>query len=289
MSWFIFSIIAFIFFGLQKFFLKVAAERGYASSRVTLTFMATVCLLSLIPFFITSRSYSDLKLLLIFALANAVAFILSIIFRIESLRHLPASIAYSIQELSKILPVLFGIVYFKEMLTPAQIAGVIIGLTATFLLTKTFVKSEKYTNPKLGYIFLVFGIIASALAATLPKFAAIASYDTLLFIAVSYFYNVIFLFSYGYIEQHLSKTDKKPLSFHLPALRFGVLIGVVNFIAFYAMMKALMIGPLSLVTIIISFSGALATLLSLQFYKETLSPLRITGIILSVIALILVR
>ena len=71
------------------------------------------------------------------------------------------------------------------------------------------------------------------------------------------------------------------------ALAIGLSMGLINFAGYYAFLKALSIGPLSIVIAIIGLHFVIAILLSVMIYKEKLTPPIIAGISLTILSVIL--
>ena len=73
------------------------------------------------------------------------------------------------------------------------------------------------------------------------------------------------------------------------SLLIGLLMGVTNFVGFYAFLAALAKGPLSIVVSITGMYFVMAVVLSALVYKERLDPPRIVAIVLALIAVLLLR
>ena len=61
-GWFPFALAALLLMGMQRFFYKVAAERSCDTAVTTLSFMATVTVISAVVFFLRDASVPDLYL-----------------------------------------------------------------------------------------------------------------------------------------------------------------------------------------------------------------------------------
>jgi uncharacterized membrane protein len=73
------------------------------------------------------------------------------------------------------------------------------------------------------------------------------------------------------------------------ALLIGFFMGLINLGGFYCYLKALSTGPLSIVTSVMAMHFVIAIILSTLIYKEKLNGWRITGIVLTILSLLLLR
>jgi uncharacterized membrane protein len=108
--------------------------------------------------------------------------------------------------------------------------------------------------------------------------------NPLAFMAVSYLLSS--LFSFGFRNKLAPETAQANFK---EALIIGIIIGIINFAGYYTFLKALALGPLSIVISIISLHFTIAILLAVMIYKEELSPSRIVGIGLTILSIILLH
>jgi len=73
------------------------------------------------------------------------------------------------------------------------------------------------------------------------------------------------------------------------ALIIGCCMGFVNLAGFYAFLKALAIGPLSIIISIVGMHFVVAIILAALIYREKITTKRIVGIILTIAAIIMMR
>ena len=69
----------------------------------------------------------------------------------------------------------------------------------------------------------------------------------------------------------------------------GLIMGLANFVGFFALMQALTTGPLSIIVSITGIHFVVAIALSAIVYRETPDTVRITGIGLTLISIILMK
>jgi len=283
MDWYYLSLIALLCFGVQNFLYKVSVEKKCNTAWTTSSFMLTVAILSSILFFVLKESISNLSLLLLISLISAISFSTATITRIESLKYIPTNISFPIIRLGLVIVVIFSMIYFKDNLSVYQILGIILAIITLIILTKN---DKKKTNNKkfgIGIILALIALISQAATTIILKFASIMV-NKLGYIAISYIFNTFFSFG---LRKKLQTKKENPKQIN--AIILGIIIGIINFIGFFTIIKAYSIGPLSLVASINSMSFIIAIILSIIIYKEKITKRSILGIILSIIAMILLR
>lgn len=284
MDWYILALISLFCYGITHFLYKVSAEKRCNTAWTSFSFMLTVAVLSSILFFVFKESVTNIYLLLLIAFINATTFFTSTITGIEALKHIPTTVAYPLIRLSTAVVVIFSILYFKDKLSFYQIIGIVLAFVVILILTRQNYKEKiKHKDFRLGIILIVIAFVASAATTIVQKFAAMMV-NKFGYIAISYIYNTFF--SLG-LRKKLQTERENPN--HRNALVIGFFIGLFNFAGFYSILKAYSLGPLSLIASISSLSFAIAIFLSVLIYKEELTTRRLIGIILTIIAVILLR
>ena len=71
------------------------------------------------------------------------------------------------------------------------------------------------------------------------------------------------------------------------SMKIGISIGIFNFIGFFLLLTALENGPLSVVSPIVTLNFIVSVLLSIIVYKEKVTWRKVTGALLTVVAIIL--
>ena len=283
-NWYTLAIIALILMGTQSFLYKVSAERNCNTAWTTFSFMATVAHLSSVVFFFRSESVPNITFTFFVGILNSSAFLVATMTHIEALKRLPSSIVYSIVRLNVVVVVLFSIVYFKDRPTYYQIAGIMLAVIVILILTRQPEAEEPSAGQTKGGLILVFvSLFCGSIASISSKFAAMHA-NPLTFMAISYLFST--LFSIGL----RNKLQTEPAQANYKeALAIGLSMGLINFAGYYTFLKALSIGPLSIVIAIIGLHFVIAILLSVMIYKEKLTPPIIAGISLTILSVILLR
>ena len=284
MSWYWFAILSFILMGTQRFLYKVSAERNCNTAWTTFSFMATVAVLSSVLCLVLKVSVNSVRFLLFIALVNSAAFLVGTINHIEALKHIPAAVAYPLIRLNAAVVVVFSVVVFNDRLSAWQILGIILAMAVMVVLTRDMEgKHARYGNKKRGLISVGIALLCGSIASISSKFAALHT-DKLAFMAASYIMATLFSLT---IRDKLRTQRANPS--HKDALLIGFVMGIINFAGYYSFLRALTTGPLSIVVSITGMYFMIAIILSVLIYRETLTPLRILGISLSIVSIVLLR
>lgn len=245
--------------------------------------MGTVTILSTIFFFSFGQSIHNLRFLLLISLINSLSFVSGTIATIEALKYISTSVAYPLIRLNTGIVVIFSIWYFGDRLSIFQITGIIIAITVILILTRLDDGSRvPMKEPRRAMILVFVALFSGVIAAISSKFAALNA-NLLGFMAVSYCISMII--SFFLRKRIISKGGENSRE----ALIIGFLIGLINFGGFYFLLHALSSGPLSIIISITGMYFVIAIIMSVIFYKEKLTPLRIVAISLTAFAIILMR
>lgn len=273
-------------FGIQRFLYKVSAEKKCNTAWTTFAFMGTVAILSSLLFFVSGQSLDNVVFLIFISFINSASFLTGTITTIEALKSVPTSVAYPVIRLNTAIVVIFSIVYFKDKLSAFQVMGIIMAITVIFILTRSANNTTQNVvdqNFRRGTILTFIALASGTIAAISSKFAAIGT-NHLAFIALSYALSMFFSFM---LRNRLQGTEENP--HHRDALIIGICMGIVNFGGFYALLRALSAGPLSIIISVTGMYFVIAIVLSTIIYKERLTPLRLVGIVLTAFSITLMR
>jgi len=283
-NWFSLTVICFFLYGIQRFLYKVSAERNCNTAWTTLSFMGTVALMSTILCFGSDEVLRNLPWLLILSVVNSLTFFADTIVTIEALRYLPTTVVYPVTRMSAVLVVIFSVIYFQDRLNLYQIVGIVLAIGVILTLTR-FSEEEKreYKNVRKGLVLIVLAILSGAVAAVSSKFAALYT-NQMAFIALTY--TLSMLFSLG-LRKPFEKGGASPR--YGEALLIGFIMGLVNFGAFYSLLKAMEVGPLSIIIPVVGMNFVIANILASIVYRERLTWLKGAGILLTVASLLLMK
>jgi drug/metabolite transporter (DMT)-like permease len=288
MSWFVFALLSAVIWGVENFLHKVAAARGYNSSKISLLLAATASILSVFFFVFSGEKLFNIQFLLFIAILNSITFFSSFITRLESLKSIDASVFFPVSRVGVLLfLVLLGLFTLQEQLTVLHWFGLLVSVISIVLLTyqkKTGVKKSSWYNR--GVFFLGLTIVTGALANYTADIAASRT-GTYAFIFLSYLIGIPFSAATNRVSTRSKKTVlEKPSS---GGTLLGIIIGTLNFLGFVLFLLALRDGPLALVGAINNFSILLTIFLSILIHKEKPTALQYAGIVLAFLALMIFR
>jgi drug/metabolite transporter (DMT)-like permease len=284
MTWYLFSILALLFIGTQRFLYKVSAERGCNTAWTTFSFMATVTVLSFVAYLIIRPTVPALWVLLLIAFLNSASFATGTICHMEALKHLPAGVVYPMIRLNAVVVVVFSILFFHDRVSHFQILGIIIAMIVIYVLTRSVQGGkETFGNRRSGFVLVAIALASGAVAVVTSKFATIYT-DKIAFMAVSYF--LATLFSFGFRRRLETEASRSNLR---DALLIGLCMGLINFVGFYCFLQALGTGPMSVIASIMGMHFVIGIFLSAVIYKERLTGPRILGIGLTIVSVLLLR
>jgi uncharacterized membrane protein len=283
-SWYTFAIMALFFMGIQRFLYKVSAERRCDAVETTFFFMATVAVLSSILLVVLKQSVTNIQFLLLIALINSCAFLAGTVAHIEALKYIAASIVYPIIRLNVVLVVIFSVIVFEDDLSVYQATGIALAVGSIVILSRRYDdKKVSYERTRLGFMFIFISVMCGSIASISSKFAAIHT-NKIAFMALSYICATSF--SLGMRKKLQGPSTSMG---HKDALIIGFVMGLINFAGFYSFLKALSMGPLSIIASITGMHFVIAIILSVLIYRENLTRLRILGILLTIVSIILLR
>lgn len=283
-EWYLLSIVALLLMGTQRFLYKVSAESRCPTAWTTFSFMATVTVVSAVSFVLGGEPVLDHKMLWVTALWNSAAFVLGTVTHIEALKHVPSSIAYPAIRLNLVLVVFFSLFYFKEQISPFQVAGMVLAAGVMVLLTGEAEKGHGGKGDvRKGLILVFVSVACGAMASISSKFAALYA-NKLAFMALSYFMGSLFALGLtGRMKAGEVREKRKQ------AVGIGMIMGIINFAGFYAFLKALASGPLSLVVTVTGMHFVIAVVLSVLVYREKITLTRMLAIALTMVSVFLLR
>lgn len=192
------------------------------------------------------------------------------------------SVASVASKMSVVMPVIFGIVVFKESVGAQKIIGIIFALVAVYLTSVkqkgNVVLTQSIYLPII--LFLGSGIIDTSINYFAPD-DNIPLFSATIF-AFAAMIGILLLFG------RLVKSNNK---FKLKSIPFGIALGFVNYCSIHFLLLALRVENTessTLFTINNIAILALSTLIGLVLFKEKISNKNWIGIILALISILLV-
>ena len=220
--------------------------------------------------------------------AIALGFLFILIFNLMALttQRNGLSVASVATKMSVVIPILFGIIVYKEQAGLQKITGIVLALIAVYL---TAVKSNANFNLRKGLLLPFAVLVGSGIIDTSIKYIEttyLASNGIPIFSATIFgcaaLIGTTILFS---------KSLKKGFKFDFKSLFGGLILGVINYGSIYFLLKALQIEGLESSSIFTVNNVAivmLSTIVGLILFKEHISKKNWIGIVIAVISILLV-
>ncbi len=190
-------------------------------------------------------------------------------------------------KMSVVIPIIFGLVYYKESLGTFKIIGIILALAALYLAsikTKNGIKVKPSNIILPILVFLGSGIIDTTVKYLEGEF--IAENDIPIFSAVIYAVSAII----GFVILGIQAIKGK-FRFQIKNVIGGIAIGIPNYFSIYFLVRAFRSGILDSSGIFAINNVAIvmaSTLLGILLFKEKLLPKNWIGIGLAVLSIILI-
>lgn len=283
MEWFIFAIFATVLFAIQSLLFKTSSAKKCDKELVTLIFVGTVWVFSIILFLIKGIKTQNILLAMSLGILFAIAFYIKTFSQLKALDFLPTNRVFPITSSSLILVIIYAIIFFDESLTINQIIGIFFILLSIVLIHQNSRKKFSKESVKKGFFFVFLAIPFGALMNISNKYASI-NLPPEMFIAVTYFFlTVIALGKYFSKKGNLKKASPKN------SIKIGLVIGAINFSGYLAYLTALKTGPLSLVASIHATYVIITIILAKMIHSETLDLKQFGLVILAVLGVILLK
>lgn len=198
------------------------------------------------------------------------------------------SVASVATKMSLVIPVIFGVIFYKEELGPLKVLGIVLALVAVYF--ASFKKKEKSVTVKTAALLLPFFVfLGSGIIDTTIKYMQeihMGENEFPLFSATVFgaaaVTGILFV---------LLKSTKKPLKFNFRNVIGGILLGVPNYFSVFFLLRALQgdsLNSASIFTIINVAVVMFSTILGILLFKEKISLKNWGGIALAVVSILLV-
>lgn len=196
------------------------------------------------------------------------------------------SVASVATKMSLVIPVLFGVILYKEVLSAFQIIGIVMALAAVYYVSmkEGSIAISKRTLLLPLLVFLGSGIIDASM-----KYFEESHLETE---EVAIFSSMIFAFAAltGFVVIGI-KAFKNPLKVNYRNVLGGILLGVPNYFSIFFLLRALQNENLDSAAIFTLNNVAvvlLSTILGILLFKEKMSTKNWMGITLAVLSIVLV-
>lgn len=196
------------------------------------------------------------------------------------------SVASVASKMSVIIPIVFGIYAYNEGVGLQKIIGIVLALVSVYL---SSVKSKSINNPTKGLWLPILLFFGSGIIDTSIKYIETTYLPDN---SIPIFSATIFAFAFTIGSSILIiKAIQKPFKFPVKAIIGGAALGITNYFSIYYLLKALNHESLESSTLFTVNNVAIvmvSTLLGLIFFKEKISKINWSGIILAIISIVIV-
>lgn len=279
-SWFFNSILAMVACGGMQALFKVPAAKGYNKFIYSVLGFTVASILSFV-FFRKDISFDVHTMLfgLLWGAGNALYVLLTMVI----LKKLDTNASFPITSLgSHFLVVIIGVTFFNDILSAVQAAA----LVGAFLLIGFYNHTNKHITLGNGLIPVATGII---LLSTFTKF--IQKSGSISSVTGDYtFWQLFFATVASVLILLLTKNNRlveRKIDGKL--ILWSALIGTLTFVGTVAMVKALSIGPFSLVYTINSFYILASSIVAWKLFDEKLTRQKVLFILLAIAVLVLIK
>ena len=215
-------------------------------------------------------------------------FILTYVLMVVSSQRSGVTVTSLSSKLSVVIPTLFGVLFLKEALGLTQVTGIVLALTALFLVVgdknKNQVKTEKTTLIVLLPILIFFG---TGIGDVLMKITETANgHENDPTFMVAFIYGVSFVFSMLLMGYDLLKGKSK---WQWKNALGGVVLGAVNFFSTYSVYQAMRVFDNVVLFPVYNIGVVCLTALAGWFlFKEKLTWTNYLGLVIAIIAVLLI-
>jgi drug/metabolite transporter (DMT)-like permease len=192
------------------------------------------------------------------------------------------SVASVASKMSVIIPIVFGIVVFKESIGLLKLVGIFLALAAVYL-TSLKQKDDVVLTQSIYLPLLLF--LGSG---TIDTFVNYFAPDDKIPLFSATIFGIAFIIGLVFLTY---KSIKLKRYFKARSIPFGIALGLVNYASIYFLLKALRVEGIessTLFTVNNVAIVALSTLVGLALFKEIISLKNWIGITLAIISIILV-
>ena len=289
-TWFIYTIAFTIIYGIINFIYKIAAENKLPGYKIVNRSAATISILSLAIILITQSEFTNLKMILFFAVINSTFFGLGSIVKIQSLKYIPSSYAFPVTKMNAAFLIIYALIIFSEKPTIQQWAGIFISFSIlayiSFNIKKEKIEIKDKKKQRIGLLFALLAAFSTSISMLTGKFAS-TEVPKLNFIFVSYTF--VMIYTHIINKTMFRKATKPSKSDNKKIILFGSIIGILNFAGYFLVLSAFATGPLSLIQGISSNSFIIPIILSIIVFKEKFNYKNAIIVILSIISILLIK
>lgn len=265
----------------------MAANHDCRSSKILQFSSLTVAIFSLLTILFLQGGFLRPKAILLYAFINSTFFAIGIICKLSALKKAPAGIIFPITKINSIFLILIAVLFLGESLLMRQWLGVALSFLMVvyinFNLKDEVENAKKFSGrmQRQGVFLAILAAISTAISMLTGKLA-VAQVQIFSYMFASYF--LVWCNSFW-----LGRLEKVNSCASFAELKFGLIIGVLNFAGYFCFLKSVQLGPLALVQGINSNVFIIPILLSVLIYKERFDFRKFLILILTLACIFLIK
>ncbi len=290
--WFIFALLSVVLSGFQTFGQKVAVHKGYDSVLQSALTALVATILSLVLYIVTPSAHTHLSwLFYILGFVGGIAYVLSSIARLESLKFIDSTIHFPLYKVvGPAIVAGIGIGLLGDAVSPLELLGIILSCLVPVLLIS---RSEHHRQKdlKLGVLFTLIATVLAATTAGVNAYMLKGDPNLVLpIVVITCFFGFVFALCM-FLRRHKIAHMHGALFSHLsgPFVLLASAVGVALALSSYTYLLAVAGSDVSLVYSINAHYILIPVILSVWLYKEHWNAQKAAALVISVLALILLH
>lgn len=218
----------------------------------------------------------------------ALGFLFILVFNLmaRTSQKLGVSVASVATKMSLVIPVVFGLLLYKETLSPLKIVGILLALAAVYFVS---VKKKRIDVTLWAWLLPLLVFLGSGIIDTSIKYleeTSLSKNEFPLFSASIFgcaaIFGMVYLMLYNI---------KEPVRINARDILGGISLGIPNFFSIYFLLGALQSETLNSASVFTINNVAivmLTTLMGIFFFQESISVKNWAGIVMAVVSIFLV-
>jgi uncharacterized membrane protein len=287
--WFLYAVLSSVFFGLTAFFMKASQMRNGSVAYLLLGLYVAGSAGFCINALWEGSMRWDSGTLWLWGIVIGIGSAWGNVLFMKALELGPASLTAPLMNINLLLVILMSTLYFRERLTAAEAAGIILLMTAIVFIAIR--KKEPFTiKEKTWFLFVAMASLLFFLRNGGLKVTAELGLANTPILFFSYFLSAVW-FAGDTILSRLQQPDQpRPKADpRITGLLWGLVSGFFSYLGLQLYSVALQTGPANIVAPIFSTYGLVTVIGSMLVYKEKLTSLQKAALILLFLGLILVK
>ena len=271
--------------GVQLFFQKVVAQQKRNSAFNGMLMYGLSGAMAFIILFALYSIPERWEYVGLFALAAGAVHAIGNFIRIEALKHIDSIIYFPLNKmLGPLLVVIGGVVWFADPLSTREYVGIALSLCVPLLLVSS-VEHHRQNNLRMGLIFVVVSTALTSIGVLLTKQGLLYDKDVLFLMGISQFAGLVSS-TIIFLREQAVRAGKN-FGMSKEDVRLGLLAGVLAFLSFSALLKAMSTGFISLVYVIHAHYILVPIILSVWWYREHVNSRKVIAVVVSCLAITL--